>query len=394
MSADLEGLSISLGGSESEEKVDHTQKDDETIKQRESDSSSSSASIELMKEIREMKNMLLKEAQARQQLEKKLIERGESGNLIREQAHVKQPHSSPHAKQDHHSAQDEATESDGHHSSEKKSTMKATTDESRVSTTGSEHGDGSHSQESVALSTMEKSGASDVPSFSAPEQPATYQRRPSILRRRASLREKRRSISFSEEAMVMKYEYRPSSRAGQLSHRKSVLLGEDDDEEEEKKQESHSPQKEKDGSQAPSKAGSGEMDVPKSESKPEQKALEEESEKDEQRALVKGLFSKARHNKTEDAEAILDKGISIDTRDSFGNTILIIAAQNGHKAMMKLCLRKKADINAQNKKGQTPLHFAFAYGYSDLGEWLLSKGADDTIRNMSGLTCYEGLGPR
>ena len=39
------------------------------------------------------------------------------------------------------------------------------------------------------------------------------------------------------------------------------------------------------------------------------------------------------------------------------------------------------------------MHFAFAYGYKDLGKYLLSLGADDTVANVHGMTCYEGLTP-
>jgi ankyrin repeat protein len=69
-------------------------------------------------------------------------------------------------------------------------------------------------------------------------------------------------------------------------------------------------------------------------------------------------------------------------------------------------------MNVQNNKGQTPLHFAFSFGYQELGQcvvqpsqrarwkrrnaggrYLIAKaGADPTIKNHFGLTCYEGLG--
>jgi hypothetical protein len=32
-----------------------------------------------------------------------------------------------------------------------------------------------------------------------------------------------------------------------------------------------------------------------------------------------------------------------------------------------------------------------AYGFEDLATYLMSKGADDSLKNGSGLTCYEGL---
>ena len=40
---------------------------------------------------------------------------------------------------------------------------------------------------------------------------------------------------------------------------------------------------------------------------------------------------------------------------------------------------------------QTPLHYAYSYGFESFGEYLISKGADDSIVNADGLTCYEGL---
>ena len=41
--------------------------------------------------------------------------------------------------------------------------------------------------------------------------------------------------------------------------------------------------------------------------------------------------------------------------------------------------------------GQGALHYCFAYGYEDMAEYLMNKGADDSLLNADGLTCYEGL---
>ena len=90
-------------------------------------------------------------------------------------------------------------------------------------------------------------------------------------------------------------------------------------------------------------------------------------------------------------QRLLDKGVPVNVRDRFGNTILTVSCQNGLKRMAKAALRRGADINAPNYKGNTPLHFCYTYGYGDtLGEYLISKGADDSIRNNSGYSCYEG----
>jgi len=109
------------------------------------------------------------------------------------------------------------------------------------------------------------------------------------------------------------------------------------------------------------------------------------------------LCSLVRHAKFTDAEAMLnqaDWNVPIDYQSDTGNTILHIAAQNGSKRLVKLCLRRGAFLDIQNLNGQTALHFAFGYGYNDLGEYLVSKGASDDIVNKDGLTCYEGLGSR
>ena len=43
-------------------------------------------------------------------------------------------------------------------------------------------------------------------------------------------------------------------------------------------------------------------------------------------------------------------------------------------------------------RGNTPLHFCYSYGYGEtLGKYLITKGADTSIRNREGLTCFEGL---
>ena len=101
------------------------------------------------------------------------------------------------------------------------------------------------------------------------------------------------------------------------------------------------------------------------------------------------IFSYARHNRRAELKQLLDEeGVDPEMRDWAGNTILIIACQNGLKNMLKAILQRGGIMDTANDKGNTGLHFASAYGYAEtLGEYLISKGADDTIRNHKGLTC-------
>jgi hypothetical protein len=109
------------------------------------------------------------------------------------------------------------------------------------------------------------------------------------------------------------------------------------------------------------------------------------------------LCSLCRHSKYSETEQLVSQpewNLPMDYQDGQGNSLLHIAAQNGNKRFVKLCLRRGASMNLQNFFGQTALHFAFGYGYTEVGDYLVSKGADDSILNKDGLTCYEGLGKR
>jgi len=107
---------------------------------------------------------------------------------------------------------------------------------------------------------------------------------------------------------------------------------------------------------------------------------------------VQELFSYARHGRSNDIERKLNEGIPIDVRDEHGNTLLTIASQNGNKKVAKTILRRGANINTRNYKGNTPLHYCFHFGYGDsLGEYLISKGADTSLRNNAGRLCFHGI---
>ncbi|DBA04432.1 TPA: hypothetical protein N0F65_010028, partial [Lagenidium giganteum] len=106
------------------------------------------------------------------------------------------------------------------------------------------------------------------------------------------------------------------------------------------------------------------------------------------------VISLTRHGKYDEVETMIqspDWTISIDAKDAMGNTLLSVACQNNNKRIAKLCLRRGADINTQNLNGQTVLHYCHEYGFHDLMQYLMDKGARDDITNADGLTCYEGL---
>ena len=92
-------------------------------------------------------------------------------------------------------------------------------------------------------------------------------------------------------------------------------------------------------------------------------------------------ISLCRHNRYDDLVKMMDNsGVSNGDwsriRDTHGNTLLLVAAQNGLRRICKMLLRRgAADIRAVNGQGKGVLHFCRLYGHVELGEYLRGKGA-------------------
>lgn len=89
----------------------------------------------------------------------------------------------------------------------------------------------------------------------------------------------------------------------------------------------------------------------------------------------------------DDARRLLKHAsLQIDQHDHDGNTPLMLACKGGQGRLVKLCLRKGANINAQNTIGDTPLHLAAAAGHRAITKHLLQSGASPCIANKAGIT--------
>jgi len=77
-----------------------------------------------------------------------------------------------------------------------------------------------------------------------------------------------------------------------------------------------------------------------------------------------------------------DRTFDINARDKYGNTLLLMASQQGDsKRMCKILLRRGADISAQNHMGNTVLHYLMKYNHANLTQYMIRKGADDSLLN-------------
>lgn len=80
-----------------------------------------------------------------------------------------------------------------------------------------------------------------------------------------------------------------------------------------------------------------------------------------------------------------DKNI-IFARDHNGNTALVVATLFGWKRGIKNLIKRGADLDAQNRFGNTSLHYASAFEeHHEIQKYLLRKRASATIRNERGI---------
>jgi len=106
---------------------------------------------------------------------------------------------------------------------------------------------------------------------------------------------------------------------------------------------------------------------------------------------VDRVIELARAGQRKEAFADIDRGaVEVNCTDSFGRSLLMIAAEMGDSRLCDGLLRRGADINQRNKfNGATVLHFAYQYEHDSLGLSLVARGADDSIRAIDGRTCYQ-----
>lgn len=76
----------------------------------------------------------------------------------------------------------------------------------------------------------------------------------------------------------------------------------------------------------------------------------------------------------------------LNKTDDKGMTALHWAATYGHEAVMRLLLKKGADVQTKDKDGWTALHWAAEYGHEAVMRLLLEKGADIQIKDKYGQT--------
>lgn len=95
----------------------------------------------------------------------------------------------------------------------------------------------------------------------------------------------------------------------------------------------------------------------------------------------KALFSNAYGGDLKGVQVALAKGAAINIADQKKRTALMLAASNGHTAVVKYLVDQGADVNARDGDNQTPLMYASRRSFNKTAAVLLKSGADVNVQS-------------
>lgn len=87
------------------------------------------------------------------------------------------------------------------------------------------------------------------------------------------------------------------------------------------------------------------------------------------------LLTLIRDNKLEEAKQYIEEGADVNEEDQHGNTLLLIAAQNGRDGVVRELLLGGADVNRGNSHKNAAIHLAAQNGWDKVLEILLETKA-------------------
>lgn len=99
--------------------------------------------------------------------------------------------------------------------------------------------------------------------------------------------------------------------------------------------------------------------------------------------LAHWLFDRARAGEADRLAAYVAAGVPVDLTDAAGNTLLMLAAYNGHSGAVTVLIELGADFDAANDRGQTPLAGAVFKGYESVVQVLVDAGANPDLGTPS-----------
>lgn len=101
--------------------------------------------------------------------------------------------------------------------------------------------------------------------------------------------------------------------------------------------------------------------------------------------LIRAMWCKSKNT----AAYLIRNGANINAQDSYGISILHLAAVNKWDDIALMLLEKKAVINRVNSNGQTPLYIASLNGATNIVKMFIQYGAFINIKDINNKTALE-----
>ena len=86
--------------------------------------------------------------------------------------------------------------------------------------------------------------------------------------------------------------------------------------------------------------------------------------------ISKQLFKACTDGDLEKVKGLIEQGADVNAKDKYGYTPLHFAVGNGYPKIVEVLLKNDAKVNAKNKNGITPLHLAACNGRTEIVELL------------------------
>ncbi|WP_380176532.1 ankyrin repeat domain-containing protein [Kineococcus sp. DHX-1] len=109
-------------------------------------------------------------------------------------------------------------------------------------------------------------------------------------------------------------------------------------------------------------------------------------------ALAHRIFEHARNGRVRELCGYLDLGVPVNSTDSDGNSLVMLAAYHGHPRTVLALLERDADPDRANSRGQTPLAAAVFKGEVEVVAALVAADADPYLGTPSALEAARFFG--
>ncbi|PJZ46995.1 ankyrin repeat domain-containing protein [Leptospira brenneri] len=101
------------------------------------------------------------------------------------------------------------------------------------------------------------------------------------------------------------------------------------------------------------------------------------------------LFLAVEKGNLELVKELLSEGVSINAKDSLGNSPLIKAADEEELVIAKFLIQRGANVNLRNLTGETAIYRAVYRGNLDLVKLLVGAGAETKVKTVGGISLAE-----